>query len=245
MKTNKHFYNNHKHLMVFGCHHKVGTSWFSKILAHVANEFELNFQYCEQSDLVIGRTDIFFQDHSRIFTSELNDYRGVHLIRDPRDLIVSGYHYHKWSDEEWVNVPRKDFGEMTYKEKINSLDQQNGLSFEMNHVGTETIQEMINWNYNDKNFLEVKYEDLLQDNKEVFRTIFQHYNFNEKSVSRCLEIVKNYSFDRMKKNSNSKHFRKGVSGDWKNHFDVELKQEFKTRFPDVLEYLGYEVNSEW
>jgi hypothetical protein len=41
------------------------------------------------------------------------------------------------------------------------------------------------------------------------------------------------------------HYRKGVSGDWCNHFDEDHKRYFKTHYNDVLLKLGYETDSEW
>ena len=32
------------------------------------------------------------------------------MIRDPRDVIVSGYFYHQWTDEPWANEPRPELG---------------------------------------------------------------------------------------------------------------------------------------
>ncbi len=230
--------------MIFACHHKVGTTWFHNILSHIAHEYHLNYQYCQQKDLT-GDADIFFDDHSRMNVSLLENYRGVHLIRDPRDVIVSGFHYHKWTAEEWANEPRSEFNGLTYKEQLNSLDDKQGLIFEMNHIGKETIHEMIRWDYDNEDFIEVKYEELLVTPVEIFTAIFKHYNFTPQAVLRCLEIADNYSFKKMKKNRTDMHLRKGTSGDWKNHFDKESRALFKTMFPNVLVSLGYEENDEW
>jgi hypothetical protein len=43
------------------------------------------------------------------------------VIRDPRDVIVSGANYHCKADEPWLHIPEKRFGGLTYHQKINSL----------------------------------------------------------------------------------------------------------------------------
>jgi hypothetical protein len=40
-------------------------------------------------------------------------------------------------------------------------------------------------------------------------------------------------------------FRKGKSGDWKQHFSEDNKRLFKVKAGDVLIRLGYEKDNEW
>ena len=39
--------------------------------------------------------------------------------------------------------------------------------------------------------------------------------------------------------------RKGIVGDWKNHFSPEIKSYFKDRAGDLLIEAGYERNNDW
>ena len=41
------------------------------------------------------------------------------------------------------------------------------------------------------------------------------------------------------------HYRKGVAGDWKNHFTAQHRRAFKERYNDLLVELGYEKSSDW
>ena len=41
------------------------------------------------------------------------------------------------------------------------------------------------------------------------------------------------------------HYRKGVAGDWRNHFTQAHVDEFKTRYGDLLVRLGYEQSADW
>jgi hypothetical protein len=36
-----------------------------------------------------------------------------------------------------------------------------------------------------------------------------------------------------------------VAGDWRNHFDDRLREEFKTRYGGLLIATGYENDLEW
>ena len=41
------------------------------------------------------------------------------------------------------------------------------------------------------------------------------------------------------------HYRKGLSGDWVNHFKPDHKKYFKENYNDLLLRLGYEKNINW
>jgi hypothetical protein len=41
------------------------------------------------------------------------------------------------------------------------------------------------------------------------------------------------------------HYRKGVAGDWINHFTPEHVEAFKERFGDLVQRLGYETEDDW
>ena len=41
------------------------------------------------------------------------------------------------------------------------------------------------------------------------------------------------------------HYRKGVPGDWKNHFKPEHVAHFKRHYNDLLLKYGYETNPDW
>ena len=41
------------------------------------------------------------------------------------------------------------------------------------------------------------------------------------------------------------HYRRGVPGDWVNHFESDHVRVFKGRYDDLLIKLGYEKNEGW
>jgi hypothetical protein len=41
------------------------------------------------------------------------------------------------------------------------------------------------------------------------------------------------------------HYRKGVAGDWVNHFDDVHVKAFKDRFEGLIPKLGYEPDDDW
>jgi len=41
------------------------------------------------------------------------------------------------------------------------------------------------------------------------------------------------------------HQRKGVAGDWRNHFTDRIKRAFKARYGGLLVATGYEKDLDW
>jgi hypothetical protein len=59
------------------------------------------------------------------------------------------------------------------------------------------------------------------------------------------EIMDRTDFNRMKKDQKDSFFRKGVIGDWQNHFNEGDKALFKEQTEGLLVELGYEKDNNW
>lgn len=236
-------------LIVHCCYHKAGTAWFIRILRSIARYYGLRFQ-CSTQDELNRDTDVFMEYMSRINVDKLPDYIGSHVIRDPRDMVISAYFYHLWTKEEWAHIPRKSLNNLTYQQHLKSFNQEDGLLAEMNGTSKEVIKEMSCWNYDNPDFLEIKYEDLIIDEAAVFHKLFKHYSFSEQATKNCLAIAEKYSFKNKSKRksgtvNNQSHLRSGRIGEWKETFTPKHKDYFKELFGDVLIQLGYETSNDW
>ena len=239
---------NDKKLIVHCCYHKVASKWLTKILRNIAKEYNLSFQNCRQKELR-KNTDIFVQNHSLVNFSKLPSYKGSHIIRDPRDVIISGYFYHLWTDEKWAHISKEEFGNKSYQEYLNSLKQEEGILAEIKRASKE-IKEMVDWNYNNSNFIEIKYEDLIYQEEIIFAKIFQHYGFNKEAIELSLKIADKHSFKNVAKRkigevATKSHLRSGRPSQWKELFSEQHKKYFKSLLGDAVVKLGYEANNDW
>ncbi|MCU0443633.1 MAG: sulfotransferase domain-containing protein [Microscillaceae bacterium] len=99
----------------------------------------------------------------------LTNYKGVHLFRDPRDMLVSGYFSYKYSHS---HLQQKTFLKLyNLISDLKDKDIDEGLlmvldfdEYDFNFLKT--------WNYDDPNILNVRLEDLTQNTYENLAKIF-------------------------------------------------------------------------
>lgn len=232
--------------ILVGMHHKTGSSWMHGIFSKLCGSFQWVFYDGEQASLP-GRYEVFFNNHSRFILQEIREpCRGLHMIRDPRDRIVSGCFYHQKSSEEWLHVKQPEFGGLTYQEKINSygsLDDQ--LLFEMEHAGRRGIQEMLLWDYSRPEFYEIKYEELIFDHDlRRFHDVFAFLGIPGEILPDSLRIAYDNSLF-SGKHRKSPHIRSGQPGQWVTYFNRRHRERFLELFGDALLTLGYESDHQW
>lgn len=237
-------------LVLVGTHHKTGTRWMADIFKSISRYLDLKY-FNGPSNKFDGTEDVFFQIVSRFGPALEKNHRGLHVIRDPRDVIISGANYHDKSDEEpWLFKPSRKFGGKSYQEMIRSYPNYfDKLLFEMDHIGKGTITDMRNWNYLDNNFVNVKYETLINDaDLEEFSKIFKFLGFGGMALPLCLDIAFAGSIfsGRVKKSGvQGVHIRSGKPQQWRSIFSRSLANQFLSRFGDILVALGYETDDSW
>ncbi|MBE9192465.1 sulfotransferase domain-containing protein [Gloeocapsopsis crepidinum LEGE 06123] len=283
------FSNETKPTLAFFGHHKGATTWIRSVLRKVCSELRLKyaiagapnkFDYNLSRFIDQNKIDfLFYVNADYRYVNSLSNFKGFHVVRDPRDIIVSGYFSHRYSHstENWEKL-------ISHRAQLEKVSKEEGLLLEM-EFSRQFLEEMYHWNYNLPNVLELKMEDMIQNPYESFVNIFQFLEviddsrsntqkclkyFLSKAVvrklnkytpfevsckrilmSRLLEIVYINRFThksqgrRLGEEDITSHYRKGVPGDWKNHFNSEHVQFFKANYNDLLLKLGYESCLNW
>ncbi len=230
-----------QHQLMICTHHKTGTNWFRKIFEEISFVYGLTFSAAWQASFD-PKADIIFDHHSYLKQANTN-LRGVHIIRDPRDIIVSGYYYHLWTKEVWAHQPIAEFSGKTYQEKLNSVSKEEGLTLEIERCRF-LFDRMQRWNYDNPQFMELKYEDVISNDLEVFREVFTFFDWKSSFVDQALKIVERNSF----KNATNRevgqkkkgdHLRSGKPGEWKGELSSKHLHEINIRYPNVIKKLGY------
>jgi len=252
-------------------HHKIGTALMSKVFRDVSRYYGLQFHDAAgYTKSVPKKYDIVHYWHSQCSEEILSSkHLGIHLTRDPRDVIVSGYLYHQRTKEEWCNnedfeikqniqYPQVDYSQIhlpheekvkyleslngkTYQNNISLLDQDDGLIFEMDGFAGRTIRDLANWPGNE-NILEMKFEQIIEQYDNTWEGIFSHLGFTGKHLARVCKIAKSHDMNRMseKRISKDKHISTGKLKKWKEYFSKEVQQAYTERFENIHLELNYE-----
>jgi lipopolysaccharide transport system ATP-binding protein len=171
-----------------------------------------------------------------------NPYRSFVVIRDLRDTLVSLYYSARYSHKIIADEM------IPLRQKLNNLSEEGGLIHMLNVILPASASIQTSW-LHVKSVPMFRYEDIIGNEYDLFGKLIDHCQI---SVDRDLlhDIVSYNLFEnaagrkRGHEDVNA-HLRKGVAGDWRNHFTDRLKEEFKKRFGDVLIKTGYEKDLSW
>lgn len=244
-----------KQNIVVATHHKTGTVWMSTVFKAISRrvgadyvDFWTHFGRLDRS----LKTPFILFNHNSIFSrhaSQLrrDDVRVLHLIRDPRDVLISAMHYHKNADEPWLHEKVSGSKEAPYQQRLNSFATvHEQYLFELENATGSTIEAMLDWQYDRPNCLEVRYEDLWSDRSlSLWSHIASFLGFEGSELDVCRQSFWEHSLFGKAPRINRRHARSGEVAQWKREFTPELAQAFLHRFPDALEMLGYENDDGW
>jgi len=251
-------------------YHKVATVLCRKVL--MASAERIGWRYNSEMGVstdIASNTDLLHVIHGTTTDDFLDSgRRGIRIIRDPRDVIVSGFLYHQRCSELWcvnsdfsepdyphpqVPLPlahrnletREAFvsrlGGASYQKKIRGLEQNDGLIFEMDGFARITIDEMVSWRERD-NVMTIKMEDLVSDFDKSFDKMFRWLGIPDPSIPICLEIARGHDMNRMREDqiASNPHISTGKLRKWEEYFSSQVMEAYEERFGDAHLTLGYE-----
>ena len=280
-------------IAAFG-HHKCASMWIHAIVGRVCLDLGLRQSTAFLPDSYGGdlrsfvereRTQVLMYgnaDFAQVRRLDLGRIRGFHYVRDPRDIVVSGYFSHRntHATEEWTDL-------LPYRERLQAVGKDEGLHLEIDFEAGQ-FDEMRSWKDcpPEADIQHHRIEDLTADPYQRMLDVLcglglvddAYYSPSKRvrflasklatrlrartgvplpgaveklPAERALGILYECDFRQRTKGrkpgeeDRGSHFRKGVSGDWLNHFNLEHLQAFKKRYEDLLFQFGYETEPDW
>lgn len=229
-------------IVFIATHHKVMTTYFHAVLRLFAFGLRIPFDKVHIEAPAKG-TRMFLSMQSKIDLARLGPYRGVHVMRDPRDMIVSSYHYHKWTHEAWAHRPDKNG--LSYQQKLNKADTRKGLFMEIDHFIFSYRKLLAEWDMNNPAMLEVSYESLMGPKRPaIYAQVFEHLGFDGRALALGLDLMILFEAksrtgakdDAVAANS---HIRSGKSGQWQDELQDDHIAYIEHELGPVLRKFGY------
>jgi len=188
-----------------------------------------------------------WQGGKKLFTDEENTLGVIYIVRDPRNIITSVLNYfHKENYKVALEFMKED-------KVIGGAAEDNGLPT----IIASWTNHYNSWKKFKKNYLLVKYEDLLNNPNEEFFKITEflklvgNFKFNEDKI---YSAIKNCTFKNLSEQEDTygfagnlesnkilkqKFFNLGPKNQWQNILSVEIKSEIETSFEKEMKELGY------
>ena len=203
----------------------------------------------------------FFKTHNalckldnNIFTNEENTLGTIYIVRDPRNVLSSvNNHFHHKSLEE-----SKEFILDERKGIFNKSKIEQSKIFTLPQVIGSWKTHYNSWKLIKKNYLLVKYEDLIAKPESEFKRIASYLEpllkvrFTNENVAKAIELS---NFDRLKKieekegffespmnletGKKETFFNLGPKNDWRNILNKNISDEIYKTFKIEMKELGY------
>lgn len=250
---------------------KSGNTWLTRLTADIVNCPVKGFLYSDYKEMAtegLNRPSNYevyksHHQHHEITKEDKENSKLIYIIRDPRDVSISGQNYFKLR-----LISNSNSSNRTLKNSINFLIKVLNHAYtkffgrkimkrEMHKAilkGNKDISHWcrIDWKSHikpyikDNNILKIKYENLLYNPLKECKKIVEFLDI-ERSDKDVLNAINNQSFDTVKekfakqnKKSYSKFLRKGKAQQWKTVFTKKENQLYLKTLKEELITLNYE-----
>jgi hypothetical protein len=229
--------------------YKAGSQWIYKILRDCAPERTIEpskegVDHFLKDQIIAGKIYPTIYVPKDLFDRVQKPANSRHFVvlRDLRDTAVSAYFSLKISHPVVGNISdvRKILSEQRLEE---------GMLWIFRNWLPSNAEIFSSWINSDERW--IRYEDLLEHDQEILSAVLLESCGLRIDRQKLSDIVASHRFDNFTggrprgTEDITSHGRKGIAGDWKNHFTPRLKEEFKNRFGELLIRAGYETSNDW
>jgi lipopolysaccharide transport system ATP-binding protein len=230
-------------------HHKAGSQWILRILHALAYDHLVQPQV--KSAQFFGQPVLPGKVYPTLYVTREQfesvalprRWRRFVVIRDIRDTLVSAYFSVKVSHEIQTEQMRHSRAE------LNSTSKEQGLLFLLDTWLPQVVS--VQWSWLAAGEKLIKYEDLLRDDEGILERVLLRDCRLPVTREQLREAVRANRFEARTGGRKPgtedihSHERKGIAGDWKNHFTDKVAHAIKARHGSLLVATGYERGFNW
>ena len=223
---------------------KSGGSWPAQMLSDAT---ELPFP---RNRLPMWRSSIL---HGH-YKSSVNVPKQIIVWRDGRDVAVSWYYHfvvgHELSNQGAIQTIRQQAGISDPENLEESFPLALKYFLNKPRYPRYSWASFVDYWADEPNIVHVKYEDLKRDTQGELQSLLEKLTGHQLDPSKAQTIVDKFSFNKQAgrkpgTENKKKYLRKGIIGDWKNHFTQASKALFDEHAGKQLITLGYESDNSW
>ncbi|MDC1177637.1 sulfotransferase domain-containing protein [Candidatus Pelagibacter sp.] len=184
------------------------------------------------------------------FTDEKNTLGAIYIVRDPRNVISSIlYHFNLSNTEESLNFIQEE------EKFIGNV--KNKVNYPLHTLIGSWKTNYNSWKVVGKNFLLVKYEDLILNPNTEFKRIANYITntinikFSEEQIKKSVDESSFKNLESLEekngfiesiedpKNKKKKFFNLGPKNNWKESLDKKFVDKIENSFNNEMKELGY------
>ena len=188
------------------------------------------------------------------FTNDNSSLGAIYIVRDPRNVACSvKNHFSFESYEEVKNFLFREHNWLGIITDKNVKPMENKIPTLISSWKTHYLS----WKNKTKNYLLIKYENLLENPYKEFSKISKYLenhlslNFDENKIQKAIESCSFQNLQSLemkgkfneqtidKTNNNVKFFHLGPKNDWKKILDKKYSDEISEKFEKEMTELGY------
>ena len=247
-----------KNIVISG-YPKSGTTWLSRLVAELVScplqgdwgYEKLEAPYKEgmnrDSEYQTFKSHHNYQKIEEV--SNLKIYKIIYILRDPRDITISGVYYFNFLPkllvEHKINYKINKVLRKTYNRLVSNKEKKRQM-IQAVLYGNGKINSWLTYSwkehftpYFNNNILFIKYEDLIDNPVTISKKILDYLGV-EQSHKHILDSISNQSFqNRISRDVNKKDkhqkklLRKGTYGSWEHELTNEELKLFKIKLKDI------------
>ncbi|MBO0610925.1 sulfotransferase domain-containing protein [Myceligenerans salitolerans] len=177
----------------------------------------------------------------------LGDAKMSRFMRDPRDLLVSGYFYHRRGAEPWCNLRSPTAADwrmvngtvptampigMSFAEYLKSQDVEAGLLAEL-EFRRRHFESMAAWPDEDERLLVFDYSEIIGNEEAVYRRLMDHYRLPK--IRRIVGMHAVRQFSAATASRKTDHVRNPRPGQWRQVLTPTVLEALEKQHPTLLD----------